>query len=65
MAAPAGWTLDHVKGAAATFTANPQKGGAAAMQELLRRYCPAGEARPSLKKVYPSYWPAVYTALTA
>jgi len=63
--APAGWTLDHIKDAAGKFTANPAKGGAAALAEALRQFCPPGESRPSIKKIYPAYWPQAHATLSA
>lgn len=63
--APAGWTLEHVKDAAGKFTANPAKGGAGALAEALRAFCAPGEARPSIKKIYPAYWPQAHAALLA
>ncbi len=63
--APPGWTLDHMKSAAATFTGNPTKGGISKFGDMLRPYCPPGEPRPTLKKVYPAHWPALHALLTA
>jgi hypothetical protein len=57
--------VDHIKQAAAAFTSNPQKGGADGLQNALRPFCPPGEARPSIKKVYPAYWPQLYGVLVA
>jgi hypothetical protein len=63
--APTGWTMDHMRDAAKAFTSNPNKGGAAALADIVAKYCPPGTAKPSIKLAYPAWWPQLYNDLTA
>lgn len=62
---PAGWTFDHVKSAAAAFTAKHGSGGAAKLAEICAKYCAPGTAKPSVSKVLKGYWASIYQELTA
>jgi hypothetical protein len=59
--APAGWTVDHIKAAAAAYTA---KHSPADLQAILTRYVPPA-SKPTIGKVPGASWPALYAELSA
>lgn len=65
MVAPAGWTVDHVRGAAKAFVDKNGSEGSTKLGALAMKYCPPGTAKPGVSKVMPAYWPNFYAELTA